>query len=161
MGHQTPAPAQPPGKEQHVKHLFVTKHVPMVVAAQHQTPAPAQPPGREQHVKHLYVPNHVSMVNVQHQTNAAAQHPGQDRHVKHCPSQDINVNNAVYGRLNYDTCKSSSMHTKNCNSSKSKQEVSNRCNGLRTCSVAPSNSIFGDPCRGTHKYLDVDYECRP
>merc|ERR1711915_123406 len=125
MGHQTPAPAQPPGKEQHVKHLFVTKHVPMVVAAQHQTPAPAQPPGREQHVKHLYVPNHVSMVNVQHQTNAAAQHPGQDRHVKHCPSQDMHVNtsdlkmecptgykinviNAVYGRLNYDTCKSSS-----------------------------------------------------
>ncbi|CDQ94852.1 unnamed protein product [Oncorhynchus mykiss] len=34
-----------------------------------------------------------------------------------------------------------------------------RCDGKRQCIVKVSNSVFGDPCVGTYKYLDVAYTC--
>src|SRR4029434_5269320 len=37
--------------------------------------------------------------------------------------------------------------------------VFNRCNGLSSCTVPVTNSVFSDPCRGTYKYLDVSYIC--
>uniref|UniRef100_A0A672HBA1 SUEL-type lectin domain-containing protein n=1 Tax=Salarias fasciatus TaxID=181472 RepID=A0A672HBA1_SALFA len=35
-----------------------------------------------------------------------------------------------------------------------------RCNGKRRCNLKASNSVFGDPCRGTYKYLEVDFVCK-
>uniref|UniRef100_A0A672HAY8 SUEL-type lectin domain-containing protein n=1 Tax=Salarias fasciatus TaxID=181472 RepID=A0A672HAY8_SALFA len=35
-----------------------------------------------------------------------------------------------------------------------------RCNGKRRCNLRASNSVFGDPCRGTYKYLEVDFVCK-
>lgn len=34
-----------------------------------------------------------------------------------------------------------------------------RCNGKNSCTVSASNSVFGDPCGGTYKYLEVSYVC--
>ncbi|MGI4401095.1 hypothetical protein ACR2V8_26930, partial [Klebsiella pneumoniae] len=34
------------------------------------------------------------------------------------------------------------------------------CNYRGFCTVRASNSVFGDPCVGTFKYLDVSYYCR-
>ena len=35
-----------------------------------------------------------------------------------------------------------------------------RCNGTRKCSVTASNVHFdGDPCPGTKKYLEIEYQC--
>lgn len=34
-----------------------------------------------------------------------------------------------------------------------------RCNGKNSCVVSVSNSVFGDPCVGTFKYLEVAYTC--
>ena len=35
-----------------------------------------------------------------------------------------------------------------------------RCNNKTSCAIQASNSLFGDPCVGTFKYLDIDYECK-
>jgi hypothetical protein len=37
--------------------------------------------------------------------------------------------------------------------------MQNLCNGKTTCSSKADNSIFGDPCYGTGKYLEVVYQC--
>ena len=34
-----------------------------------------------------------------------------------------------------------------------------RCSELRSCSIDPSVTIFGDSCPGTPKYLEVQYSC--
>lgn len=34
-----------------------------------------------------------------------------------------------------------------------------RCDGKVSCKLSASNNAFGDPCRLTHKYLQVDYKC--
>nr|XP_061796424.1 L-rhamnose-binding lectin SML-like [Nerophis lumbriciformis] len=37
--------------------------------------------------------------------------------------------------------------------------VATKCNNKNTCSIKASNSLFGDPCRGTYKYLELAYTC--
>lgn len=34
-----------------------------------------------------------------------------------------------------------------------------RCNGKQSCVIRSSNRVFGDPCVGTYKYLQVAYVC--
>lgn len=34
-----------------------------------------------------------------------------------------------------------------------------RCEQQQNCSVMASTSLFGDPCSGTHKYLEAHYQC--
>ncbi|XP_033826104.1 L-rhamnose-binding lectin SML-like [Periophthalmus magnuspinnatus] len=75
----------------------------------------------------------------------------------------IHVVWAHYGRTNRNTCSDnrpwsqlSNVHCKNYVTRRVVQE----CNGHSSCSVRASNSVFGDPCRGTYKYLEVKYFCR-
>lgn len=35
-----------------------------------------------------------------------------------------------------------------------------RCSGKNNCSLSATSSVFGDPCIGTYKYLEVDYTCQ-
>ena len=46
-----------------------------------------------------------------------------------------------------------------CEAGSSFDEVDDRCGGESECEVSASNSVFGDPCRGTYKYLEVGYRC--
>jgi hypothetical protein len=39
--------------------------------------------------------------------------------------------------------------------------IVDKCNGEKSCVLKPSNSVFGDTCRGTYKYLQVNYGCKP
>ncbi|XP_048733014.1 L-rhamnose-binding lectin CSL1-like isoform X1 [Ostrea edulis] len=73
----------------------------------------------------------------------------------------IRVFYAVYGRLNKKTCaKGKPVKTTKCRAKNSKKLVTNGCDGKRICRMKASNSVFGDPCRGTFKYLTVIYGCR-
>lgn len=36
-----------------------------------------------------------------------------------------------------------------------------RCDRLTSCSVPVSSDLFGDPCPGTHKYVEIHYTCSP
>uniref|UniRef100_A0A8W8I737 SUEL-type lectin domain-containing protein n=2 Tax=Magallana TaxID=2171616 RepID=A0A8W8I737_MAGGI len=40
-----------------------------------------------------------------------------------------------------------------------KEIVKKRCNGRRKCTLTATNSIFGNPCHGTTKYLEVTFKC--
>lgn len=36
-----------------------------------------------------------------------------------------------------------------------------RCNNRTQCAVVAGPDVFPDPCPGTYKYLEVQYECVP
>ncbi|XP_035501404.1 L-rhamnose-binding lectin CSL3 [Scophthalmus maximus] len=73
------------------------------------------------------------------------------------------ISSAVYGRGDNTTCSSgrsaSELGNVNC-SSEVTDKVAERCNGKSSCIVGGFNLMFGDPCVGTYKYLDVSYTCQ-
>ncbi|XP_061174699.1 L-rhamnose-binding lectin CSL3-like [Saccostrea echinata] len=81
---------------------------------------------------------------------------GRHRHIK--------VHYASYGRQNKSTCarRSASKSPSNtvCRARKSTGVVKRFCDGKRRCRLRASNSLFGDPCVGTYKYLSVKYYCK-
>uniref|UniRef100_A0A3P8PCB5 SUEL-type lectin domain-containing protein n=1 Tax=Astatotilapia calliptera TaxID=8154 RepID=A0A3P8PCB5_ASTCA len=77
--------------------------------------------------------------------------------------QVIVVSWANYGRRDNTTCPDGNPdHVKNvlCSSPNSTEYVTNRCNWQNNCTVGASNTVFGDPCGGTYKYLEVFYTCQ-
>uniref|UniRef100_A0A672HAV1 SUEL-type lectin domain-containing protein n=1 Tax=Salarias fasciatus TaxID=181472 RepID=A0A672HAV1_SALFA len=76
--------------------------------------------------------------------------------------QVISILEANYGRLESGKCAKgrpkSQLRNVKCSNPASK--VSETCDGKRSCNIRASNSMFGDPCRGTYKYLEVDYVCQ-
>ncbi|XP_019646140.1 PREDICTED: macrophage mannose receptor 1-like [Branchiostoma belcheri] len=77
-----------------------------------------------------------------------------------CPAgRQINIVSALYGRTSRAVCPSSQIYTTNCRSPNSLVWVRGKCQGRSSCSVRASNSVFGDPCRGTVKYLEVRFTC--
>ncbi|XP_019639913.1 PREDICTED: L-rhamnose-binding lectin CSL1-like, partial [Branchiostoma belcheri] len=72
---------------------------------------------------------------------------------------EIQVHYAMYGRKNGSTCKKGWLLTHDCASSNSLSKVREYCQGRRTCSIQASNSVFGEPCFGTAKYLEATYTC--
>ena len=79
-----------------------------------------------------------------------------------CPAgRVLQITYANYGRINRDDCKSRSIRTTNCKSTRTMAIVMARCNSKGFCSLAASNVFFRhDPCRGTYKYLEIKYTCR-
>lgn len=74
--------------------------------------------------------------------------------------QTISVVSAVYGRTDRTTCPNSAMSNTNCRTGAAATSlVEKLCTGQNACSVSASNGIFGDPCVGTFKYLQVVYLC--
>uniref|UniRef100_A0A3Q0SBR6 SUEL-type lectin domain-containing protein n=1 Tax=Amphilophus citrinellus TaxID=61819 RepID=A0A3Q0SBR6_AMPCI len=75
--------------------------------------------------------------------------------------QVIFVYGAHYGRLDRTTCsyKRPDSQTENVYCSNPSPKVAQSCNGKNSCTVTASNSVFGDPCVGTYKYLEVSYVC--
>ncbi|XP_070401040.1 L-rhamnose-binding lectin SML-like [Nothobranchius furzeri] len=78
------------------------------------------------------------------------------------PGFAIYVRSADYGRHDKTTCSAgrppSQLQDTSC--STLSDIVASNCNGENSCSVTASNEVFGDPCFGTFKYLDVTYRCR-
>ncbi|XP_054602267.1 L-rhamnose-binding lectin SML-like [Nothobranchius furzeri] len=73
----------------------------------------------------------------------------------------IYVDSADYGRHDSTTCSfgrpPSELQNTSC--STLADVVAENCTGENSCSITASNDVFGDPCVGTFKYLDVTYEC--
>ncbi|XP_078602190.1 uncharacterized protein LOC144876595 isoform X2 [Branchiostoma floridae x Branchiostoma japonicum] len=77
-----------------------------------------------------------------------------------CPAgQVIRIVSALYGRTQPEAVCAGAVYTTQCRSTTSLTVVQDRCNGQQSCSVTASNSEFGDPCVGTFKYLEIEYEC--
>lgn len=82
-----------------------------------------------------------------------------NRNTINCHARRISVLYASYGRHNRNTCSHHHIYTTNCHAGNSLSIVRNKCNNWNRCTLYASNSVFGDPCRGTHKYLRVTYKC--
>merc|ERR1712002_86949 len=81
-----------------------------------------------------------------------------------CPAgKIISVSSAMYGRLQpgHEKCPHNKIKNLTCTSSYSMEQVTESCEGKRSCAVNASNLVFADPCKGTYKYLDVSYTCEP
>ena len=70
----------------------------------------------------------------------------------------IDVLQAMYGRQNSYTCTNNGDR---CSAGNSYSFVYNRCQNQGSCVLKASNNVFGDPCKGTPKYLYVKYQCVP
>ncbi|XP_073730925.1 L-rhamnose-binding lectin CSL3-like [Misgurnus anguillicaudatus] len=83
----------------------------------------------------------------------------------HCDQGRIKVLSANYGRTNSATCSGGKpayqISNVQCTQSSSLSVLTSQCDGQTNCSISASNSVFGDPCVGTYKYLDVSYICIP
>jgi len=79
------------------------------------------------------------------------------------PGEEIQVLKAAYGRRTNRTCPTSTYNNlaSLCRAKNSLKVVSDRCNDRERCSVEASNTMFGDPCYGVEKYLEVLYTCKP
>ncbi|XP_033741868.1 zonadhesin-like [Pecten maximus] len=99
-----------------------------------------------------------------------SQNVGQERRVEVCEGKSsefgckdgglINVVKALYGRLNRQQCnRHTALYNTNCRSSVSLEKVKAGCQDKSHCVLTASNGVFGDPCRGTYKYLEVTYKC--
>ncbi|XP_043966491.1 rhamnose-binding lectin-like [Gambusia affinis] len=75
--------------------------------------------------------------------------------------QVIVVHGADYGRRDQTTCQygCSANQTQNTACSSPTSKVAESCQGKNSCVIKASNSVFGDPCLGTYKYLEVAYHC--
>ncbi len=77
--------------------------------------------------------------------------------------QKIQVTHANYGRLIPSSvyCPYYTSHDDrtDCISSNSQSVVQRQCDGEQTCTISASNSVFGDPCFNTYKYLEVEFNC--
>ena len=73
----------------------------------------------------------------------------------------IRVVAASYGRHDRTTCSHPSCHScpTSCHSAYSLATVKSRCDHKTNCELHASNRVFGDPCFGTFKYLEVKFQC--
>ncbi|XP_031555061.1 uncharacterized protein LOC116291966 [Actinia tenebrosa] len=67
---------------------------------------------------------------------------------------------ANYGRTTGKAvCPHKSMRTINCRSPFSTQLIRCACHGKTSCNLYAKNEVFGDPCAGTFKYIEVRFRC--
>lgn len=74
----------------------------------------------------------------------------------------IVVSRAVYGRLSLEVCKRwyENNWSTSCNAKKSLSVVKEQCEGKSSCFLYANTGLFGEPCFGTEKYLEVQYRCK-
>lgn len=67
---------------------------------------------------------------------------------------------ANYGRTTGKAvCPHKSMRTTNCRSPFSTQLIRCACHGKTSCNLYAKNEVYGDPCVGTFKYIEVRFRC--
>ncbi|KAG8437205.1 hypothetical protein GDO86_008049 [Hymenochirus boettgeri] len=81
-----------------------------------------------------------------------------------CPGSDvIMIESANYGRTDDKICDADPFQMENtdCHLPDAYKIMSQRCNNRTQCVVVTGSEVFPDPCPGTYKYLEVQYECVP
>ncbi|XP_076122860.1 adhesion G protein-coupled receptor L1 [Alosa pseudoharengus] len=81
-----------------------------------------------------------------------------------CPGSDvIMIETANYGRTDDKICDADPFQMENvqCYLPDAFKIMSQRCNNRTQCVVVAGADAFPDPCPGTYKYLEIQYECVP
>ncbi|XP_048588951.1 uncharacterized protein LOC116614342 isoform X2 [Nematostella vectensis] len=77
-----------------------------------------------------------------------------------CPKGKIKVLESYYGRTSKNHCiRAGLMKNTDCISAISRNKIRSACEGKRECKLEAKNSVYGDPCIGTYKYVEVLYNC--
>ncbi len=73
----------------------------------------------------------------------------------------LNIIRANYGRFSIAICNvhGNTEWSVNCMSPRTLRVIRARCQGAESCQVPVDSTIFGDPCPGTLKYVEVHYSC--
>uniref|UniRef100_A0A667XUZ7 Adhesion G protein-coupled receptor L1 n=1 Tax=Myripristis murdjan TaxID=586833 RepID=A0A667XUZ7_9TELE len=78
-----------------------------------------------------------------------------------CPGSDvIMIETANYGRTDDKICDADPFQMENvqCYLPDAFKIMSQRCNNRTQCVVVAGSDVFPDPCPGTYKYLEIQYE---
>ena len=49
--------------------------------------------------------------------------------------------------------------TTKCQAVDSMAIIGSKCNGKSSCTITASNDVFGEPCIGTSKYVEIHFLC--
>lgn len=78
----------------------------------------------------------------------------------YCPRGTyLEIFSANYGRLSSAICPGPGSNNVNCESPNALSVVRNSCEGYPSCQLEAISDVFGDPCPGTYKYLEVNVGC--
>ena len=78
----------------------------------------------------------------------------------HSPNSTLYITCANYGRTSNDTCYDRSATSTECIGRNSLLIATGLCQNHVSCTVVANNAVFGEPCSGVSKYLELGYECR-
>ncbi len=73
----------------------------------------------------------------------------------------LRIFGAKYGRLEPGSsiCPHENITELNCQAPNVLLKMTVRCGNKHRCTIRADHTVFGDPCPGTYKYLDVIYGC--
>ena len=69
--------------------------------------------------------------------------------------EDQHHGGELYDRLTGEEICPGQIKTTYCGAARSQAKVRTTCQGKPQCVLQATNSIYGDPCKGTKKYLEV------
>ena len=76
------------------------------------------------------------------------------------PGRVLNITSANYGRTaGPSVCPPTLTNVTDCSASSSLAKVRCACQDMEKCDLHASSFLFGDPCVGTSKYLQVKLNC--
>jgi len=112
----------------------------------------------------------VHHIRIHHHRHHYHLHRGHSRRIQvcerkaktiHCNHGHIRITRALYGRTSSHICPHGSgvRKTRSCRARGAVSKVRHNCNNKKRCTLRASNGVFGDPCGGIFKYLDVTYQC--
>ncbi|XP_060914308.1 L-rhamnose-binding lectin SML-like [Labrus mixtus] len=82
-----------------------------------------------------------------------------------CESGVIIVQEALYGRLNRETCSEGrspqQLANTQCSQRGTVDVLKRRCDGKKVCELSSEVVRFSDPCYGISKYLQTNFTCFP
>ncbi|KAL5009973.1 hypothetical protein ScPMuIL_012278 [Solemya velum] len=76
-----------------------------------------------------------------------------------CSKGTILIASAEYGRTVNSVCGRNQNNIECKTKSSTLNKVREACSNKQSCRLSAENAEFGDPCRGTKKYLNVTYTC--
>ncbi|XP_068754841.1 uncharacterized protein [Montipora capricornis] len=71
----------------------------------------------------------------------------------------LKIHGADYGRGEDSVCRKDQRSNYTCTLVDKTHSVKSRCDNKRKCTIKALSSIFGDPCPGFNKYLNIIYVC--
>ncbi|XP_033635214.1 uncharacterized protein LOC117296416 [Asterias rubens] len=85
---------------------------------------------------------------------------GEELSIFCAPGETIVIIEAVYGRSeDFQKCPSATQPRGVCDDGSALSVTRTKCQRKESCILPVSSEVFGDPCFGVKKYLEVDYQC--